>query len=127
MSINRRDIGVFGAAAGSLAASVAVTLVVLVVFAPVSPRQAIHDWLQFVPVPGLVVFAASRSGIFKRRPWLLLLVGPLAFLIGALGVMTTHGLLFAPALLARKSNEPASTPAWHAGMPRGARVFARSG
>ena len=112
MPINRRDAGVVGAAAGALIASAAVTAVMLFVFQPASPRQALQDWLQFVPLPGLVVFAASRSGIFKERPWLLLLVGPLAFLIAAAGVMLSYGILFSPAILARKRTVPADAPAW---------------
>jgi hypothetical protein len=107
MSINRRDVGVVGAGIVALTASVVVTAVVLLVFTPVSPRQAIHDWLQFVPLPGLVVFGASRSGIFRTRPWLLLLVGPLAFVIAALGLVMTHSILFAPAILVRKAAVPA--------------------
>jgi hypothetical protein len=102
MSINGRDVGVLGAGALALSACVAVTAVMLLVFAPPHPWQALHDWLQFVPLPGLVVFAASRSGMFKERPWLLLLVGPLAFVVGALGLLLTHSILFAPAILARK-------------------------
>jgi hypothetical protein len=112
MPITRRDVGVTGAGIIALTASVVVTAVVLLVFAPVSPRQALHDWLEFVPLPGLVVFAASCSGVFKRRPWLLLLVGPLAFVIAALGLVMTHGILFAPAILARKPAAPADEPAW---------------
>jgi hypothetical protein len=102
MSINGRDIGVVGAGAVALTACAAVTAVMLLVFAPAHPWQAVQDWLQFVPLPGLVVFAASRSGIFGKRPWLLLLVGPLAFAIAALGVLLTHSILFAPAILARR-------------------------
>ena len=112
MAVNRRDVGVAGAGLLAVTASVIVTAVVLLVFTPVSPSQALHDWLQFVPLPGLVVFGASRSGIFRTRPWLLLLVGPLAFVIAALGLVMTHSMLFAPAILARKPAVPADEPAW---------------
>ena len=102
MPTNRRDLGVVGAGAVALAACVAVTAVMLWVFAPAHPWQALQDWVEFVPLPGLVLFAASRSGLFEKRPWLLLLVGTLAFVIAAIGVLLTHGIVFAPAILARK-------------------------
>jgi hypothetical protein len=102
MSINERNVGVVGASVMALVACVAVTAVMLLVFAPAHPWQALHDWIEFVPLPGLVVFTTARSGLFEKRPWLLLLVGPLAFMIAALGLLLTHGIVFSPAILARK-------------------------
>jgi type IV secretory pathway VirB2 component (pilin) len=41
------------------------------------------------------VLALSRSSSMTARPWLLLLLGPLAFVVAVVGVMVAYNVLFA--------------------------------
>lgn len=93
--VNRRGIGVAGAAAATLAACVAAPLIQLTMFGrALSARQDVEFWLLFVLVPGAVVFGASRLPPFQNRPGWLLLAGPLSFLFVVVIVMIAYNVWF---------------------------------
>jgi hypothetical protein len=54
---------------------------------------AFRFWLIFLCVPSAVVFGISRSGLLRRRSWLLLLAGPVSFLITIMVVVNILGML----------------------------------
>jgi hypothetical protein len=97
--LNRRRVGV----AGSAAATIALCLVLpLVEFRNVSTgaaiRLVVQYWLIFLCLPSAVVFGLSRSGLLRRRAWLLLVAGPISFIVA--GVVVASILhMFIPSIL----------------------------
>jgi NADH:ubiquinone oxidoreductase subunit K len=58
-------------------------------------RQAVQSWLLFVSVPSAVLFAVSRLGVLESRPWLLLFLGPVLFVMAAVVATVMYNILFA--------------------------------
>jgi len=50
-------------------------------------------WSVSVLVPSAVVFGVSRLDFARARPWSLMLVGPLSFVVGMVVAMTAAGIL----------------------------------
>jgi hypothetical protein len=59
--------------------------------------RAFNLWVLCVLVPSAVVFAASRLNVLRTKPWWLMLVGPIVYVVGLLVVMTMYNILFASA------------------------------
>jgi len=104
--LNRRRVGVAGSAAATIAVclvlAAACLVLALVEFRNVSTgaaiRLAVQYWLIFLCVPSAVVFGLSRSGLLRRHAWLLLLAGPISFIIT--GVVVAGILhMFIPSIL----------------------------
>lgn len=94
--LNRRGTGAAPAAAVILALCVAVAVVEgsMGGFA-IPTRQVIQLWLGFVLLPSLAVLGLSRAGFLNRRPWLLLIAGPISFVVAILVFGTVLNILFA--------------------------------
>jgi len=94
--LNMRGSGVLAAAGGTMAACVAIAVIQSVAFGsmPVT-RPAVQYWGLFVFLPSAVVFVVSRVGILQARPWALLFLGPLTFVVAVTAVMVTYNILFA--------------------------------
>jgi hypothetical protein len=58
-------------------------------------KQVWQAWAVFLLAPSAVLFLASRIDCLQATPWLLLLVGPFAFIVAATAVMVGHNILFA--------------------------------
>ena len=94
--LNIRGAGILEAAGGTLVVCVAIAVIQSVAVRSVSfARQAVQYWGLFVFLPSVVVFGVSRVGVLQARPWGLLLLGPLAFVVAAAAVMVAHNMLFA--------------------------------
>ncbi len=94
--LNIRGAGPVGAAAGTIVACVAVGIIQFFVYGQAAVSlQEVQLWLRFVLLPGAVVFGLSRLGWLRNRPWWLLLLGPLSFVLGVVLVMVTYNVLFA--------------------------------
>jgi hypothetical protein len=98
--LNRRGVGAVGAAAGTLAVCVAVSLIQFFALGPATlSRQAVQLWLLFVCVPSAVVFGVSRFGVLQARPGWLLCLGPISFVMAVVVVMVTYNILLASSSL----------------------------
>lgn len=62
----------------------------------VAARQQLLFWLLFICLPTGVVVAVSRVGMMRNRPWGLLVVGPLSFLLSLVLITMGWNILFAP-------------------------------
>jgi hypothetical protein len=84
-------VGVLGTAGGTLSVCLAVAVIrFLASPSELLSRQAVQHWVLFACVPSAVVFAVSRLGVLQARPWRLLIVGPLSFVVAATAVMVTY-------------------------------------
>jgi hypothetical protein len=88
----------------SVRASAAVTLAVCLGIAAFQfmevrsgplPTRFFSLWTLWVLAPSAVVFAVSRLPFARVRPWTLMLVGPVAFIVGLTVTMTVWNTLFA--------------------------------
>ena len=96
--LNMRGTGIVGAAGGTLLVCIAIAVIQSVAFGSVPlTRQAVQYWGLFVLLPSAVVFAVSRVGLLQARPWSLLFLGPLTFVVAVTAVMVTYNILFASA------------------------------
>lgn len=94
--LNMRGAGILGAAGGTLVVCIAIAVIQSVAFGSVPlTRQAVQYWGLFVFLPSAVVFAVARVAILQARPWSLLFVGPLTFVVAVTAVMVTYNILFA--------------------------------
>jgi hypothetical protein len=59
----------------------------------VSISQSVGMWLGFVFLPSVGVFAVSRIPTLRVKPWLLLLVGPLSYLVTMIVAMTVVNVI----------------------------------
>jgi len=50
----------------------------------------------FVVVPSAILFWASRASWVTRRAWVLVLLGPIAFVVGYVGICTCYFRFIAP-------------------------------
>jgi len=95
--LNRIGVGAAWAAAATVAVCVAIALVQSVMLGGFPfTRQAVQIWTLLVLVPGLALFAASRLDVFHSRPWLLLLAGPLLFLLATTAGIIMYNVFFTP-------------------------------
>lgn len=93
---NRRGAGFVEAAIGMLVMCAAVPLFQLLTGGPrVVTWQNLQLWLLFIVLPGAVVLGASRLGVLRTRPWLLLFAGPVLFLTTIVIAMSAYNVLFA--------------------------------
>jgi hypothetical protein len=59
-----------------------------------SRRMAIRMWLVFVLLPTAVVLGISRFGLLTTKPWFLLVLGPISFMVALIVVATVDAVLF---------------------------------
>lgn len=101
MWLKRHGVGAVASAGVTLAVCIAVAVVQGFALGPGIPTmQSVRLWVVFVCLPAAAVFAVSQLGFLSTRPWLLLVVGPIAFLIALVFVMTLHNILFDQSLVA---------------------------
>jgi len=118
--LNGRVVGTVASAGVLLAVCIVVAVVEALALGPATPtRQAIRLWLLFVCLPAAAVLAVSRLGFLNTRPWLLLLLGPISFVIALVVVTILHNLLIA-------SPHSPVAPADDAGGPSGKTPRARA-
>ena len=88
-----RGRGLGPAAVGGGALAVLAIYTVLELSAgPALSRRAIQVWALFVLAPTVVVFAVSLLRVFVNRPWLLLILGPVSFVLSVLVFMVAHNV-----------------------------------
>jgi hypothetical protein len=94
--LNKHDASALASAAGTLAVCLAITAFQFMAFksGPLSTRL-FSLWSLWVLAPSAVVFAVSRLHFVRVRPWSLMLVGPVSFIIGLTLAMTVYNILFA--------------------------------
>ena len=93
--LNVRHTGSLSAAGWTLIVCVAIAIAQFAAFGPSRPsRQDLQFWLLFVVIPAVVVYGVSRRKALRRRPWWLLLVGPLCFIVTVVAVMVLYNILF---------------------------------
>jgi hypothetical protein len=86
--LSRRGVSVAACGAATIVSSLALVMVHWLIFGGAGPvRQILQGWLLFVLAPSAAIFALSRLGLFVRRPWLLLLFGPLSFVVAVVVVV----------------------------------------
>jgi hypothetical protein len=94
--LNVRGAGVLSAAGGTVVACVAIAVIQSIAFGSVPlTRPGVQYWGVFVLLPSAAVLAVSRIGILQARPWALLFLGPLTFVVAVTAVMVTYNILFA--------------------------------
>lgn len=94
--LNLRHAGILGAAGGTLVVCIAIAVIQSVAFGSVQlTKDAVRGWVLFVLLPSAVVVVVSRAGFLQARPWALLFLGPLTFLVAVTAVMITYNILFA--------------------------------
>jgi hypothetical protein len=93
--VNLRGAGILAAAGGTLVVSLVVAVIQSVALGSLPlTRQAVQYWGLFVLLPSAVVFAVSRAGFLVARPWALVFVGPITFIVVVTAVMVTYNVLF---------------------------------
>jgi hypothetical protein len=93
--LNSRKTGSLAAAGWTLTVCVAIGVAQFAAFGLLRPsRQDLQFWLLFVVIPAVAVYSVSRLKKLRRRPWWLLLVGPLCFIATVLAVMVGYNILF---------------------------------
>jgi hypothetical protein len=91
--LNRRGVGVTVSGGATIAISLVLVMVQWLPFgAGGSVRQFLQSWLFLVLVPSAAVFALSRFRVFIDRPWLLLLLGPISFVVALVSVVIALNL-----------------------------------
>jgi len=94
--MNLRRAGALAAASATLAVSSLIAFAQFAVLGRAMPTgQDVQFWLLFVVTPSSAVWAISRLGVFRSRPWWLLLAGPMAHLVAVTVVMVLYNVLFA--------------------------------
>ncbi len=94
--VNMHDVGIRGAAAAAAIACIAIIAIQSIVAGAVPLSKPVwRAWALFLLAPTAVVILASRIGFLQAKPWMLLLVGPLAFLLAATALMIAYNILFA--------------------------------
>jgi hypothetical protein len=91
--LNRRSASALASAAATLAVSLGFAAFQFMAYrsAPLPPRL-FTLWILWVLAPSAAVFAVSRLLAFRARPWLLMLAGPVSFLVGLIVAMTVYGV-----------------------------------
>jgi hypothetical protein len=98
--LNKRGAGATRSALVTLAVCIAVAGVPLFSLASHAPRlQIVQVALLYSVVPAAVLFALSRLGAFRARPWLLLFAGPVACVVALVIAVIAYNIAFA-------SNQP---------------------
>ncbi len=93
--LNKLHVGVAGSAASIIALCVVLAFVEFRISGAGSTvRQAFQGWLIFLCVPSAVVFALSRSGILRHHAWLLVLAGPISFVLTVVVVVSVLNTYF---------------------------------
>lgn len=94
--LNRQDASAVASAAGTLAVCL---LIAAYQFRDFNSGPLLTGrftlWSLWVLAPSSVVFAVSRLHFVRVRPWSLMLVGPVSFVIGLTVAMTVYNILFA--------------------------------
>ena len=92
--LNARGAGLGTAAGATLALLAAVWTASLLAPGALSWR-AMQMRVLFDLVPSAVVLLVSRTDVLSIRPWLLLVVGPFAFIVATLAAMIVYNIIFA--------------------------------
>src|SRR5262245_27994126 len=96
--LNLGGSGSLGAAGMTVVCCIAIAGIRAVAFGSASlTRRALQSWGLFVLTPSAVVFAVSRVALLQSRPWSLLFLGPLTFVVAVMTVMVSYNILFASA------------------------------
>lgn len=96
MWLNRRSPSAASTAGVLLALCIVIAVVHLLPRGLAMPaRQAIQIWLVFVLLPTAAVWGLSRADFLVNRPWVLLLVGPIAFMMALIVFGTAFNAVFA--------------------------------
>ena len=95
MWLNRRGTGAAASGGVLLAVCILIAIAHLIPRGLTMPtRQAIQLWLVFVVLPSAAVWGASRAQFLMSRPSLLLLVGPITFVVALVVFATASNSLF---------------------------------
>jgi hypothetical protein len=80
--LNRRGVGFARAAAATAAATLVLVIVQWLSFgARGTVRQILEYWLLWVLLPSAAILILMPARLFARRPWLLLFLGPISFVV----------------------------------------------
>ena len=94
--VNLHGLGTLGAAGAAAMACIAIPLVQSLAAGAVPlSKQGWQAWTLFLFAPSAVLFLASRIGFLRATPWMLLLVGPITFIVAATAVMIGYNILLA--------------------------------
>ena len=92
--LNRRGVGPLGAVGGTVTVSLLVLLAGLFALGTARlSRQAVQQWVLFVLLPTAAIWAVSRLGSLQRRPWWLLLAGPVTCMFAIVCVAMAYNIL----------------------------------
>jgi hypothetical protein len=94
--LNKRSASALASAAETLAVCLAIAAFQFMGFrsGPLSTRF-FNVWSLWVLAPSAVVFGVSRLPLVRARPWLLMLAGPVSFIVGLTVAMTAYNILLA--------------------------------
>jgi hypothetical protein len=93
--LTRRDAGFAGSALSILLLCALIEVISLRGRFPRNARLALQLWLAFLLIPSLGVVFVAHSSLIQRRPWSLLLLGPIVFLGTVTVCMVVYNALFA--------------------------------
>jgi hypothetical protein len=92
--LNRRGVGFARAAAVTAAATLVLVIVQwLSLGARGTVRQVLQYWLLWVLPPSAAILILTPTRAFVRHPWLLLLLGPISFMVALFFVTIAANLL----------------------------------
>jgi hypothetical protein len=94
--LNRTGAGAIASSGVTLVICLAIGVVQVVTTRSGSlPMSGFTFWILWVLAPNAAVLAVSALPFVRSRPWSLLLLGPLSYVVGMAVAMTTYNLLFA--------------------------------
>jgi hypothetical protein len=95
-SMNSRGVGLLGAAGAAAIALVALVLIDAIGSGTL-PLSRQTTWVLGLCIlfPSTVLIAVSRLAVFHTYPWMLLVAGPIAFVVAVVMVMIAYNMLFA--------------------------------
>jgi hypothetical protein len=80
--LNRRGVGFTRSAAATAATTLVLVIVQWLSFgARGTVRQVLQYWLLWVLLPSAAILILAHRRAFVRHPWLLLLLGPISFVV----------------------------------------------
>jgi hypothetical protein len=93
--LNVRKTGPLAAAGWTITVCVAIAIAQFAASGTSTPsRQDLQFWLLFVMTPAVAVYGVSRRKVLRRRPWWLLLAGPISFVVTVVAVMVLYNIFF---------------------------------
>ena len=94
MCLNLRRTSAVASGGVVLALCIVIGVLYLVRGLPIPASQALQLWLVFVSLPCAAVWGLSRVELLIIRPWLIVLVGPIAYGVAVVVSATTFSILF---------------------------------